>query len=585
MSRRALALLVGCLAGALAGCSAAVPPGVACESGGVRVVAQAPIRSIELRRGGLRVARRALPAGTTEAFVPVGEASGTVTARVTTDALFTAECTFPEVPRALEVALAVPAGQELRSMPDGPLPFVAFEGSRVELAVVITAAGPGHVRVEIDGAPREVPLTAPGQREIVTAPLGTDRPTVVRVTGPGFSRRAVLEPRLVPVEAAAAELAVRAVRFPTDQAGAVDVARPAGRVTLPGRAWTALLEVAGLGVRGRDRELPWAWHAVTLANAGSRPLDVVVRSRVLEGGAPAEAFRPVVRDADGRSGLVSALLRVPAEGEATAVLPLFVDEAALPEGASEFVHELSVVPLGAREAVRVETTPLRVSRGSSCVALGFALALLAACLGVGSAVVGVPRWLRSFGTTDLTTIAVFATLGFVITAATAVLSSGLAALLGPFSMLVTGLLSDCLRSALLATLIVLLPRRGTATLFLLLGWLMQGIALGAFSPTDFVFVGGRIFWLESFLWLAGLTRGGAWRDARSAARFARLTVGFAGSSLLSMAGSMASQIVLFRLYYAAWFVVLMLALPGFLYDVIACALATAFAASLREVQS
>ena len=52
-----------------------------------------------------------------------------------------------------------------------------------------------------------------------------------------------------------------------------------------------------------------------------------------------------------------------------------------------------------------------------------------------------------------------------------------------------------------------------------------------------------------------------------------------------MAGAIASQIVLFRLYYATWFVVLMLALPGFLYDVLACALATAFAASLRRVQA
>ena len=542
----------------------------------------AGLQRVDVLEEGVRLARRRVTGGD-EVFVPVpAEAGSTVAVQVNGESAAT--CVLPSS-AALTARVAAPAGQELRPLPDGDLPFVAFEGTRPEVALVLTAGEPLTARVRIGEHEQSVALTVAGEQTLVTRPLPLQGPTTVEVEGPGLSRRARLVPTVVARDEAASVLAVTDVRFPVDRAGLADPARPVGRVTLPGRAWTWALEAAGLGVRARDREVPWASHAVTVRNGGDVPMDVFVRSRVEADGAPAPAFQPVVRDADGGTGITATLLRVPAGDEATAVVPQFVDEDRLPEGASAFSHVVDVVPLGLSEPVASRRTPLQVSRGSSWVALGFGLAVLAACLGVGSALVGVPRWLRTFGTTDLTTIAVFATLAFVVSTATAVLASGLAAVLGPFSMLVTGLISDCLRSALLATLVVLLPRRGVATLFLLVSWLMGGIALGAFSPTDFVFVGARIFWLEAFLWLAGLTRGGGWRDGSPRSRFLRLTAGFAGASVLSMAGAMASQIVLFRLYYAGWFVVLMLALPGFLYDVLACALATSFAASLRRVQA
>lgn len=567
----------------LAGCAASAPPQIACDSAGVTVTGEG-IRRVEVWSDGLRVARRAV-AGLAEARVVVDVVGG-VEVRVRTGEEHVLTCVVEESgDAAVDVRFAAPAGQGMRPLAGGEQTFVAFEGAPAEVAVVVTARRPGVAEVRLGERTQRLTLGVAGQREVVRGPLPADGPMTVSVRADGFAESVVLRPVAVAADAVASTLAVTRVVFPSDEGGGADPARPEGRVTLPGAGWTRLLRWLDLGARGEGEEVPWSFFAVTLANASGHDLDVEVRSRVLGDEGPAAAFRPVVRDADGGTGIVSALVRVPAGSEATARLPLFVHDDALPEGASEFDHVLTVTPLGLSTPVVERREALHVSRGSSWVALGFALALIAACLGVGSALVGLPRWLRTWSTGDLTTIAVFATLGFVVTAATALLSSGVAALLGPFSMLVTGLVSDCLRSALLATLVVLLPRRGTATVFLLIGWLMQGVALGAFSPTDFVFVGSRIFWLEGFLWLAGLTRGTAWRDGSALGRFLRLSCGFAGASLLSMAGSIASQIVLFRLYYAAWFVALMLALPGFTYDVLACLLATSFAASLRKVQA
>lgn len=568
----------------LAGCAGpASPPGVACDASGVTVTGEG-IQRVEVWSDGQRLARRRA-AGIGEARVAVA-LDGVVEVRVRAAEDHVLSCVVePERDGAVDVRFAAPAGQAMRPLVSGEQTFVAFEGAEAEVAVMVTARRPGDVEVRIGDRVESIRLGVAGQREVVRAPLPPEGTTRLQVRAEGVDEEVLLKPARVAASEAEATLSVSSVVFPSDEGGGADPARPAGRVTLPGAGWTGLLRRFDLGARGEGEEVPWSFFAVTLTNAGPHPLDVEVRSRVEDADGPAAAFLPVVRDADGGTGIVSALVRVPAGGEALARLPLFVHDAELAEGASSYEHVLSVTPLGLAEPVLERSEPLHVSRGSSWVALGFALALISACFGVGSAILGLPRWLRTWSTADLTTIAVFATLGFVVTAGTALLSSLVSTLLGPFSMLVTGLVSDCLRSALLATLVVLLPRRGTATVFLLVGWLMQGVALGAFSPTDFVFVGSRIFWLEAFLWVAGLTRGGGWRDGSAVSRFLRLAGGFAGASLLSTAASIASQIVLFRLYYAAWFVGLLLALPGFTYDVLACLLATSFAASLRRVQS
>jgi hypothetical protein len=44
-------------------------------------------------------------------------------------------------------------------------------------------------------------------------------------------------------------------------------------------------------------------------------------------------------------------------------------------------------------------------------------------------------------------------------------------------------------------------------------------------------------------------------------------------------------VVLYRLFLAQWYVVMILALPGFLYVLVACWLAVGFADSLRAVES
>jgi len=240
--------------------------------------------------------------------------------------------------------------------------------------------------------------------------------------------------------------------------------------------------------------------------------------------------------------------------------------------------------MGATEPLFVDRQPLYVSRGGSAASLGLVGGGLAALLGTLMTLWRGPVWLRTRPTSELMTIGLFASLTFLVGALGRVLTMGFAAILGPFATLLTGIIDDAFRYTLLATLVTLLPRPGTMTLAVVTGWLLNGVATGSFGPTDLLYLGSRVLFLEVALWLAGITRVEGWHAEAPWRRWLRLAAGFGTASALSSATGMAIHMVLYRLYYADWYVALIVGGPGFLYVVIACAVAVPFAASLREVQ-
>ena len=194
-----------------------------------------------------------------------------------------------------------------------------------------------------------------------------------------------------------------------------------------------------------------------------------------------------------------------------------------------------------------------------------------------------PRWLRAQPTSDLVTIALFGALSYVVAGVLQVVGHGVSALLGPFAPLLTGLPDDALRACLLATLLTLLPRPGVAALATVTGALLRGLTLGSFHPVDLLYVGSVVFWLEASLWLVGLTRAPSWRDGSWGARWLRVSLGLGLANVAAVATGLCVAAALYRLYYAAWYVALLLAVPGFLYVAIGCAVAVDLAASLRRV--
>ena len=591
----ALALALGCAEVEVAPVARAVP-------GGVTVEASAPILRVSLSDGaGVPLGARTLPEPLPHATLPARWRAGeALSAEVQTQGrTWKVPVEVPETVSAARLTLEAPLGQDSSPVADGGSVSVQrVAGASLTMGLSAIAAEPLEIDVTRGDTHATRRLSVAGEHALFTWTLsgeGCGAEGCVRseevvitlrpLTDPGASEtlRFTVEAEQVSGAEAAARLSLDSAVFPADILGYADLVRAPDQVSLPSPAWTVLLAWTGLGFRARDPLAPWAWQGVTLSNTGNRPVNAVVRARILDAsGAPDPAFRPRMRDSDDGTGTVSVLLRVPANGHATAALPVFVDEAHL--GAGPWTREVSVTPLGSGAALHSLSAPLAARRGSTAVALGLASTLVASAAGVVFAARGLRRWLVSWATTELTMIALFGALSFSVSAASQLVGMGFSALLGPFSAFLVGIIDDALRTALWAALITLLPRPGVATLSLLVAYLLRMLALGSMGPMDVLFTGSHLLWLELCLYAAGLTRDPGWRDGAPWARGLRLALGFGLASALSTASGLALSASFYRLFYAPWYAAALIALPGFGYSALAAVLAIRFSDALRRVE-
>lgn len=570
------------------GCAAPAPPTAARTEEGISVSSEADIVRVEVRDpAGIPLIRQrpAVPMARLGLQVPLVEAGDYTVLVQTAEGEHTLTLPVAAV-LPMAVSIEAPVGQGKQAVSDGDaISLALIDGQPAQVGVTLTARAAGEATVTI-GEHTERRTLRSGERLVVVATV--DGPVPVSAALSDAALAAEVVPEHLTLEAARQALSIAEIRFPADPGGVPDPTRPAGRITLPSGWWSSVLKTVGLGFRPQASDGPWAWQGVALDNHSERAINVVVRSRILDAdGQPAPAFRPRMRDGDDGSGAVSVLLRVPPGQQAVAGMPVYVDESLL---SSQITAERSwrrvveVIPLGATAPLLTDDAPLYVSRGSTAASAGL-LAAVAASIGGGILLLRRGRsWLTRARTSELMTIALFAAMGFLVSVAGRLIGVGVSAALGPFSVMLTGLIDDVLRYALLATLLTLLPRPGTATLVALTQWLLSGIALGSFGPTDLLFITGRVFWLESGLWLTGITRSRAWLDERPFTRWLRLAAALGGASAAANATGLILHVTLYRLFLADWYVAMVILGPGFLYVAIAVAVAVPFAESLRRIQ-
>jgi len=476
------------------------------------------------------------------------------------------------------IEISAPLGQAPEELTDTNLiSFPSIEGveSIVGLQVQMVAAGP--ISLTIGAETQTISNSPSGQTHLLTAAI--TEPTTGRVQTDDGIREFKLVPTPLSPEDVRNSLQIKAVNFPVDRLGGKALGRPQQRVTLPGQLWSSILETTGLGVRPRDRTVPWAHTAVVVQNTSPSDLNVVVRTKVSQDGEPDPAFLPRMRDVDDGTGWVSAILRIPAKGEAEAVLPMFIDEHDLSEDnrrRTQRTLEAEVSALGADGTLTALQQDLIIQRGSTVAAVAMVAGCIASLLGALMISLRLRHWLK-MPTTTLVTIALFGTLSFVVNAAMQLVGMGVASVLGPFAFILTGLFDDTIRAVLLITLLMLRPRAGVCGLAVLIGWLLRAVTTGAASPADMLYLTGHLFLLESSLWIFGLTRG-------KPLSIARLSAAFVTSFTASIATALAFNVILYRLFYAEWYVMLNIGLSGVIFPVLATFLAIPVAGSLRMVE-
>lgn len=116
-----------------------------------------------------------------------------------------------------------------------------------------------------------------------------------------------------------------------------------------------------------------------------------------------------------------------------------------------------------------------------------------------------PPRLRQFDNRELSTIAMLATLHFVVSFAARLLGIVLGAVTGPYAVYLDGIGGEGVPSLLLAAAVTLVPRVGTAALTIATVWLLNVVVTGTFSIISMTMVAVSLLLHELVLGLTGVT--------------------------------------------------------------------------------
>ena len=258
----------------------------------------------------------------------------------------------------------------------------------------------------------------------------------------------------------------------------------------------------------------------------------------------------------------------------TAVIPLYANPFTLSEGD----YNLRIT-LSDGESQKITELPLTVvkSRSMGMISTGLScFSLLLVLLSFGK----IKKTMISIGARGDIAAALFAALAFGGVVVPVTLAGDfLHVILGPFSGLVTGLLSGVVQYMLLMSLLVLFRRPGVTALFFLIRWLLSAVLFGRVTPVGILLAAFSIVVIEGALYITGFYRKKTLTLPYGL--FISLVLGLcdAGITFVNM-----QQLMLFyRLYYADWFIGLYMVINGLLYSSLGSFLGWKTGSRLRQV--
>jgi len=189
-------------------------------------------------------------------------------------------------------------------------------------------------------------------------------------------------------------------------------------------------------------------------------------------------------------------------------------------------------------------------------------------------------------------IAIYSAIAFTtVSIPSSVLYSFVHAFLGPFSFLFTGIFSEIISYMLLVSLVVLLPRPGVITSYLLIKFMLSAIVLGNLSVISVLWYPMRAVILELVFYLSGFFDNTGNRlifDNVKTCLRNRLSV-YRAAIMIALADAILAYISLnmtmffYRLFYADWYVWLYVSVSGFLYTLISVPIGIRLGNGLRKV--
>ena len=399
---------------------------------------------------------------------------------------------------------------------------------------------------------------------------------VVRFTtdaGQTWEQQATVQLRIATIPEIAEYLSVESIEMPTDAMGAADPKQRKDTIYYPRPLFS------WLRIPQTNAFEPVTYQTVRLRNGGEETIHVVVSSANTDPkSGETIPFLAPPETANGGTNRSVAFASLPGGTVTEIPLPIYFHPVYLRQGKieqaipGEYERNVTVKIWGSDATILREQRPLHLIVPNQQALLVSLLAIISSCIGFATVLRFHKRLFASFTTKHLIVIALFSTTVFVAVMVPSTLFLNLVrAILGPVSVLLTGLINETLYYALLTALLIYIngepknteiPNRewtkggGVILLVSAVRLLLGGVTFGLFTPMAIVYTGTSVLLLETGFLLVRRRTLLAWA----------VVLGICDA--LSVYVDFQLSILFYRLFYADWYIVLRILIEGFVYTFI-----------------
>lgn len=398
-----------------------------------------------------------------------------------------------------------------------------------------------------------------------------------------WEQKTTVQLRIASISDIVENLSITAIEMPTDAAGIADPRQREGMIyhARPLFSW--------LGTQQSDVYIPVAYQAIRIHNQGRETIHVVVSSinRDIKTGKAVPFLAPpdAVNAGTDRSISFASL----PGGELTSIsLPIYFHPQSAKAG--EYEREIAVKIWGSDTTVLSVKRPLHIVVPNRHALYVSGLAVIVSCIGLVVLLRFHRQFFVRFTTKQLIVIALFGTTIFVAIVVPSTLFLNLIrAILGPFSVLLTGLVNETLYYALLTALLMYIygapganatkdsrtseiySKGGVILLVSAVRLLLSGVTFGLFTPMTIIYTGTSVLLLETGFLLVRRRGLLMWALMLSICDAIAVYVDFQLS------------ILFYRLFFADWYILLRIVVEGFVYTFIGVLLGAGLGRGLWRV--
>ena len=378
-------------------------------------------------------------------------------------------------------------------------------------------------------------------------------------------------------------LSIESVKMPTDAAGIADSRQREDSIYYPRPLF------GWLSTPQTDKYIPTTYQTVHIRNQSKETIHVVVTSinRDITTGEPIRFLAPPDEVNAGTDRSVS-FASLPADELTPIPLPIYFH--AHLASAGEYEREIAVKIWGSNTTVLSDKKPLHIIVPNRHALIVSGLAIFASSIGLVVLLMYHRQFFTRFSTKQLIVIALFGTTIFVAVVVPSTLFLNLIrVLLGPVSVLLTGLINETLYYALLTALLIYIygsphdkseenlqatTKGGKGGVILLVSavrLLLGGITFGLFTPMTIIYTATSVILLEM----------GFFFVRRRGLLFWALVLGICDAVAVYVDFQL--SILFYRLFFADWYIVLRIFIEGFAYTFIGVLLGAKLGTGLWKV--